>query len=164
MCLPVDRFHASPARRHHVMTNGRPQSAKSHTRWVPLYHFVAQPLAVMYAAYQISMTIKAPSRPAIYLSLFAAAVAIGLFAARVMALTVQDRVIRLEETLRMQRVLPASMHADIAKLTRGQFVALRFASDGELAELVRRTLSGELATPKAIKDAVTNWRADWLRA
>jgi hypothetical protein len=81
-----------------------------------------------------------------------------------MALTVQDRLIRLEETLRLQRVLPAGMQADIAKLRRRQFVALRFASDEELPELVRRVVAGELADARSIKQAITKWRPDWFRA
>jgi hypothetical protein len=85
-------------------------------------------------------------------------------AARTMALTVQDRVIRLEMQLRLARVLPATMHPQITALKRGHFVALRFASDNELAELVREIAEGRLTTPKDIKMRVKDWQADWLRA
>src|SRR5262245_39112659 len=83
---------------------------------------------------------------------------------RRMALTVQDRVIRLEMRLRLREVLPAAMQADILKLSRSQLVALRFASDEELADLVREVLAGALVKPKDIKMKIRNWQADFLRA
>jgi hypothetical protein len=76
---------------------------------------------------------------------------------------VQDRVIRLEERLRMERVLPAELRPRISELTTKQLVSLRFASDEELPELVRRVLGGELAERNDIKRAVRNWRADHQR-
>jgi len=90
-------------------------------------------------------------------------VALALFS-RVQALTVQDRIIRLEERLRMRQLLPADLHPHIDTLTHRQLVALRFASDQELADLVRDVVAGQLATPKEIKQRVRNWRPDWLRA
>jgi hypothetical protein len=81
-----------------------------------------------------------------------------------MALTVQDRVIRLEMQLRLARVLPADLQGRIAALQRGHYVALRFAGDDELADLVRQIADGGLRTPKEIKQRVKNWQADWLRA
>jgi hypothetical protein len=88
---------------------------------------------------------------------------LGLFS-RVQALTVQDRVIRLEERLRLRQLLPADLHPHIDALTHRQLVALRFASDQELADLVREVIAGQLATPKDIKLRVRNWRPDFLRA
>jgi hypothetical protein len=89
--------------------------------------------------------------------------ALGLFS-RVQTLTVQDRVIRLEERLRLRQLLPADLHGHIDTLTHRQLVALRFASDQELADLVREVIAGQLATPKDIKLRVRNWRPDFLRA
>jgi len=66
--------------------------------------------------------------------------------------------------LRLRELLPAAQHADIGRLTVRQFVALRFASDAELPELVQRVLKGELAGDKAIKAAIKDWQADWQRA
>lgn len=83
---------------------------------------------------------------------------------RRMALVVQDRVIRLEMRLRLRDVLPSSMHGDIPRLTRSQLVALRFASDQELADLVREVLAGTLASQKDIKMKIRNWQGDYLRA
>jgi hypothetical protein len=89
--------------------------------------------------------------------------ALGLFS-RVQTLTVQDRVIRLEERLRLRQLLPADLHGHIDTLTHRQLVALRFASDQELADLVREVIAGQLATSKDIKLRVRNWRPDFLRA
>jgi cell division protein FtsL len=93
----------------------------------------------------------------------AALVALAL-ASRLMALTVQDRVIRLEMRLRMQRALPPELNSRMEDLTRQQLVALRFASDAELADLVREVLAGKLQTQKAIKQRVRQWAPDYLRA
>jgi len=85
------------------------------------------------------------------------------FYARVFALGAQDRVIALEETLRMERVFPEDLKSQISEITQSQFVALRFASDDELVELSRRVLGGEFPDQKSIKAAVKNWRADHRR-
>jgi len=88
-----------------------------------------------------------------------ALVAIG-FVSRTQTLTVQNRVIRLEERLRYKDVLPADVAARAATLPLAQIVALRFASDAELPALVNEALAGQLTTGKDIKD----WQADHLRA
>jgi hypothetical protein len=81
-----------------------------------------------------------------------------------MALTVQDRLIRLEMRLRLRDVLPADLQPRISELTARQLVGLRFASDAELPELVRRVLTGSLGSTADIKKAVTHWQGDYLRA
>jgi len=95
-------------------------------------------------------------------------VAVGLllfvWAARLMALTVQNRVIRLEETLRLQRVLPDDLRPRAAELRTSQLVALRFCPDEELPELCRAVLNGEVREADEIKRRVKTWRPDWLRA
>jgi hypothetical protein len=80
-----------------------------------------------------------------------------------MPLVAQDRLIRLEETIRLARLLPADMKGRENELTRSQYVALRFAPDNEVPELVRRIQAGELKTAGDIKRAIKNWRADHLR-
>ena len=83
---------------------------------------------------------------------------------RTQALTVQDRVIRLEMRLKLRGLLPPDLQPRISELTPRQLVALRFASDAELPDLVREVLAGKLATSKEIKMRVRSWQSDWLRA
>jgi hypothetical protein len=144
--------------------SGKTQSFKHHTRWEPFYHFIASPIALLNLIIQVRHAYYYGTRYAWW----NVVLAIGFFAivasARLMALTVQDRVIRLEMRLRLRELLPAAMHAEIYKLKVRQLVALRFASDEELPGLVQRVLKGELTEQKAIKAAITNWQADWQRA
>lgn len=81
-----------------------------------------------------------------------------------MAITVQNRVIRLEMRLRLKELLGGDLLARSRALTVRQLIALRFASDTELPALVERTLKGEFSSPKEIKAAITDWQPDWLRA
>jgi len=83
--------------------------------------------------------------------------------ARLFALTVQDRIIRLEMRLRLEQVLPEDLRGRTNELTLGQLIALRFASDEELSSLVRQVLEGKLSDPKAIKQAIEGWQGDFLR-
>ncbi len=94
------------------------------------------------------------------------AVALVLVAlySRMFALTVQDRVIRLEMTLRLEKLLPADLKPRIGELTVNQFASLRFASDAELPALARKVLDEKLDDRKAIKQLIKEWRADELRA
>jgi hypothetical protein len=96
--------------------------------------------------------------------LLAAALLLGFFYARIFALRVQDRIIRLEEQLRCQRLLPADLQPRIAEFAAGQLIALRFASDAELPALARKVLDEKLTERKAIKQLIKNWKPDYLRA
>jgi hypothetical protein len=96
--------------------------------------------------------------------LVSAALLTGFVTVRLMALSVQDRVIRLEERLRFARLLPADLQPRIGEFTAGQLVALRFASDAELPALARKVLDEKLAERKAIKQLIKNWKPDYDRA
>jgi hypothetical protein len=96
--------------------------------------------------------------------LLAAAFVVLFFYARVFALTVQDRIIRMEMRLRLERLLPPDLRTRIPELTVAQLVSLRFAGDEELATLTRQVLDEKLSDRKTIKRRVKNWQADFLRA
>ena len=141
------------------------QTYKTHRRWLPMWHFVAFPVAIInvgvegYRAWHYGM-----HRGTIWNFIFAVGVMFAVFASRVMAATVQDRVIRLEMRLRLAGILPAAMQSRINDLTPRQLVGLRFASDAEMPGLVERCLSGELKNDDAVKKEVKNWVGDTLRA
>ncbi len=139
------------------------QSYANHRRWSVLYHFVAQPLCLASLVMAIQ-AVRRGSPLAWWAVITALALVVVSTAARVMALTVQNRLIRLEERLRLARVLPVARHADIARLRTGQLIALRFAPDAELPALLDRVLAGEFDTPDAIKRAIRDWQPDELRA
>jgi cell division protein FtsL len=96
--------------------------------------------------------------------LLALALIVGFLSARTFALVVQNRVIRLEERLRYQRLLPSDLQSRIDEFTVSQLVSLRFASDAELPALARKVLDDNMDDRKAIKLLVKNWKPDYLRA
>lgn len=140
-----------------------PQNYANHARLVPAYHFVAFPLFTINFFYWLYITVTAFSWGNLIGLGTATALIILFFVARVMAMTVQDRVIRLEERLRMRQILPANLHPHIDTLTVDQYVGLRFASDEELPALTRKVIDDRITDRKAIKQMVKNWRADFLR-
>jgi hypothetical protein len=140
------------------------QSYANHARYFPLFHFVASPILLGNVLLTGWWLFRGPSVQAVWAFVMAIGLCALLFASRLMALRVQDRLIRLEESLRLARLLPPDLQGSIASLRARHFVALRFAPDDEVVELVRRVVAGELDDQKAIKMAVRNWRADTLRA
>ncbi len=139
------------------------QNFANHTRLDPLFHFVVLPGTLVLLVLSIVNLIR-QGFTITGLWLLAASLIFVLlaFKARTYALKAQDRIIRLEERLRLQRILPDTQHSDIAKLTEGQLIALRFASDAELPLLTSKAVSENL-TPGAIKKAIKSWRADYFR-
>jgi uncharacterized membrane protein YciS (DUF1049 family) len=140
-----------------------PQSFEDHAKMVPLYHYWATGFLVIPTLYFAYVAITDFSVGSLLMLVFAVGVIIAALFARVFALGVQDRVIRLEERLRLQRLLPDDLLARVEEVTTDQLVGLRFASDGELADLTRRVLDGELRDRKSIKRAVKEWRPDYQR-
>lgn len=140
-----------------------PQSYSNHVRRLPLPYVGACVLLAFAAPGAIVEVALRPSILAGVVLLLAAAAGVLAWYVRVNALIVQNRVIRLEERLRLARLLPAELAGRIEELDTRQLVALRFGSDGEVAELVRGALEGRLADADAIKRSVRDWRADWLR-
>ena len=144
--------------------NAKPQSFSNHAKFVPLFHFVAVPILAANFVWTAYQAFARPGWETALAALVAAALLITVFLARIFALRVQDRVIRLEMRLRMREVLPADLHPRIGEFTPGQLVALRFAGDRELPVLARRVLDDRLQDKKAIKQMITDWQADHLRA
>jgi hypothetical protein len=141
------------------------QSLQGHTKWVPAFHFFVQPVLLINFGFSIYWCLKSWFTISGVLSvLVAAALVVGMVMARVMAMRVQDRVIRLEERLRFERVLPADLHPRIGEFTIDQLVALRFASNAELPELARKVLDEKVNDRKAIKQMIKTWRPDFARA
>ena len=146
------------------MANDTPQSFKKHARIVPAYHLVAGPIFFANFFWSAYRAITLPSGPTIFGLLMAIAFIILFFYSRIFALTVQDRIIRLEMRLRMRELLPSDLLSRINEFTPGQLVALRFASDRELPALARQVLEQRMNNRKAIKQLVKEWQADNLRA
>jgi uncharacterized protein DUF6526 len=145
------------------MSDDDVQSYANHGRWFAPWHFFAIPVLAANAIVQIVRFVSAPAPSGAWEAVVAIALVVGLICARWMPLRVQDRVIRLEETLRLERLMP-DRAMDIERLTRGQFIGIRFASDAEVAHLLDRIVAGELVTGSEVKRAVQHWRADHLRA
>jgi hypothetical protein len=140
------------------------QSFQSHAKWVPPFHFFVLPVLLINIGFQIYWCVKGFSVSSVVSLLMAVAIFVGIGTARGMVLKVQDRLIRLEERLRFERVLPADMHARISEFTIDQLVALRFASNAELPELARKVLEEKIVDRKAIKQLIKTWRPDFARA
>ena len=142
-----------------------PQSFSNHTRWYPPFHFFVLPLLLLNIIFSIYVTIHDwPRYEHTHIWWIVMSVVFFVVAgiAREGALTVQDRIIRLEERLRLQALVPAEDRAHIDELSINQLIALRFASDDELPALFRKTLTQNLE-PKAIKESIVNWRSDYKR-
>ncbi|HEY2544575.1 MAG TPA: DUF6526 family protein [Candidatus Acidoferrum sp.] len=141
------------------------QSFETHARWLPPFHFFVAPVLLINFGFSIYWCVKTWFTVGGVLNvLVAAALFVGMGLSRGMALKVQDRVIRLEERLRLERVLPTDMHPRIAEFTTDQLVALRFASNAELPELARKVLDENVKGRKEIKRMIKTWRPDFLRA
>ena len=151
------------------MRNQQPQNLATHTRFDPLFHFFLAPVfalgLIMTLIHFFAHLGEGDFRDHLYaglLILLAAALLTWLFKTRLYALKVQDRIIRLEERLRLMQLLPESLRARIPEFTESQLIGLRFASDAELPKLAERALNEKLSR-KEIKKAVQNWRPDYWR-
>ena len=145
------------------------QNYANHRKLVPGFHFVAVPILVinlLWSLYRLFWGYPGFEMP-VFDRVLAVAVAVALpliaLYARTFPLRAQDRLIRLEEWIRMERLLPADLKPRIKDIRHGQFVALRFASDEELPEITRAVLDGELKTAQEIKQRIRSWRADHFR-
>ena len=141
----------------------KPQTLANHARYVPLYHFVLSAMLLVYLVWTVWHLIASPSGQRWVDLMMALAFGIMFFYMRLFPTTVQDRLIRLEETLRLQRLAP-DLAKRAAEFSPGQLVGLRFASDEEFPALARKVLEERLMRRKEIKKLVKHWRPDYLRA
>jgi len=148
------------------------QNFSNHMKLVPAFHFFVIPVLLLNVIWDIVSMLRISTHSAISLTVLAGfivsilvsiALLVMAFLARIFALGVQDRVIRLEERLRYARLLPDDLRARIGEFTINQLVALRFACDAELPVLARKVLDTKMNERKAIKRMVQNWRPDYQR-
>jgi len=139
------------------------QNYASHRRWIPTFHFFALPVLLINVFVTGVQFAKNPHPISAWLVVVAIALFIGVFELRGMPLRAQDRIIRIEERARLERLVPADLRGRIGELTATQLIAIRFAPDDEVPDLTRRALNGDLKTQGDIKRAIRNWRADHLR-
>jgi hypothetical protein len=139
-----------------------PQNFSNHTRFDPLFHFFIVPVFAITVLVAIVHVIKHPGLHSAWLLVFMLAAMTAVTKMRLYSLKVQDRIIRLEERLRLAILLDKPLRARMSELTEAQLVGLRFASDAELPALAARALAEKLSQ-KEIKKAVTQWRPDYWR-
>jgi hypothetical protein len=140
-----------------------PQNYANHARTHPPFHFVLLPGALVLLILTIINVVQHYARLEAWILLLVGLLfPLAAFLLRTNALRVQDRLIRLEERLRMEALLSADLSARVGELTESQLIALRFASDNELPALVAKVLAAKMQS-KDIKQAIVTWRADTFR-
>lgn len=144
------------------MAQPSPQTLANHVRLDPPFHYFVLPVLAITWIVSVFFLVRHPGFLRFWIVIFNTAIIVAVIRSRQYALKVQDRVIRLEERLRLATLLPDSLRPQIAKLSERQLIALRFASDQEVPALVERTLSANLA-PADIKKSIKNWRPDYWR-
>lgn len=144
------------------MSVSTPQTYATHRRIDPWYHLVAFGLLLLAGVMALLLLVRRPDLSNIWALCLSLGALVLLFRVRIYALRVQDRLIRLEETLRMKALLPEAWHVRLRELTPSQLVGLRFASDEELPALVQAALEENL-DGGAIKKRIRIWRPDTFR-
>jgi hypothetical protein len=140
------------------------QNFANHAKVVPQFHFFVGPALILNVVWTAVRLVRHLSLENGELFLVAVALLLLAFNARLFALRVQDRIIRLEMRMRMKELLPTDLQPRIEEFSLGQLISLRFASDAELPTLARKVLDERINDRKVIKKMVQNWQADELRA
>jgi len=144
------------------MADRAPQNFSNHTRFDPPFHFFILPVFAITLIMTIVHLVRRPGLHSAWLVIVMIAALAAIFKIRLNALKVQDRIIRLEERLRLASLLDPALRPRIPELTESQLIALRFASDAELPALAARALNEKLARAE-IKKAIQHWRPDYWR-
>ena len=139
------------------------QNYQNHVRYFPLVHYFLTPLLLFNLIWQIVRLYQEPNWDRAEFVLLSIGLIAMNVAARLQSLRAQDRVIRLEESIRYQRILSPDLAFQAEQLPAGSKLALRFASDEELPELVEKAINGDFKNSKEIKLSIKKWRGDYLR-
>jgi len=140
-----------------------PQSFENHGKMVPAFHGVLTLLILAALVISVVRVVQEPSLDTGLSVILSLALGFTAWFTRSFPLKVQDRLIRLEERLRMRELLPDDLRPRISDFSTGQLIALRFASDEELPKLARRVLEEGLTDRKEIKKLIREWRPDYER-
>lgn len=144
------------------MAEKQPQTYANHGRFDPLYHFFALPVFGITAIGMVVLFLMHPNVHSGWMFVVSVAAAVLVVKFRFYALKDQDRIIRLEERLRLATLLSEPLRSRIPELMEDQLIAIRFASDAEVPAVVERALSGKLSRAE-IKKSIQNWRPDYWR-
>lgn len=153
---------AHPRKEPFVLAEKKPQTFANHARLDPLYHLLVLPIFAIAVIVGIVHFLLRPGLHTALLFVLSVAAAIAVLKLRLYPLRVQDRVICLEERLRLSSLMSEPLRPRIPELTEAQLIALRFASDAELPKLAERAISEKLS-PADIKKAIQTWRPDYWR-
>ena len=140
-----------------------PLTYKTHRAYDPLYHFFILPVLGFNVLITAYFLYRRPAVLNVWALVFALTLVALAWRVRFFPLRLQDRIIRLEETLRLQRVLPEDLRARIGDLSTGELIGLRFCPDEDLADHVRAICAGEYRGAEAVKSRIKTWRPDTHR-
>jgi hypothetical protein len=144
------------------MSKSVSQNFKNHGRFDPQYHIVLLLVLfanLVFAVFHLIRHWNTGPIAAGWFLLLSVVVFLPVYKLRKYPLKVQDRVIRLEERLRLQALAPAEWRSQMQRLTEDQLIGLRFAADDEVVELAKQALEANL-NRKQIKERIRNWRPD----
>src|SRR5438270_6826919 len=144
------------------MADQKEQNYANHGRIDPMFHQVLFFIAVISILLALWIVIRNFSLSSLELLLLAVALMLAVLRLRAYATKLQDRIIRMEERVRLAALLPDTLRPRISELTEDQLIAIRFASDAEAPSLVQRALNEKMSKDD-IKKAVVNWRPDHFR-
>lgn len=145
------------------MSDTSEQNFSNHTKLVPLYHYIGTPIVLAVVIWSIVRGFRHPSADTALIALMAVAMVVQHALLRTFPLKVQDRLIRLEERLRLQSLLSEPLRSRINEFTEHQLVAMRFASDDEIPTLAQTVLDRKLTSRKEVKKQIKHWRPDTFR-
>jgi hypothetical protein len=141
------------------MSSAKPQTFKSHASFDPYFHVILFLVLIVNLIFAGFYLVQHQSMASAWFLMLSVVAFIPFFKLRTYPLKVQDRVIRLEERLRLQALAPPEWHPQIYRLSEDQLIGLRFACDEEIVELAKQALAENLSR-KQIKERIKNWRPD----